>query len=433
MKAKPNHGVMDAWARTLLRELLSAAIGAADPLKVLPGHLPERPSGRCVIVGAGKASAAMAAAVEQTWTDVPLSGCVSVPYGYGTSCEKVRIIEAGHPVPDANSTMAAEAVLSVVDGLAPDDLVLALISGGGSATLSLPAAGLTLEEKQIVNRLLLHSGLDIRTMNAVRRHLSAIKGGKLAAAANPARVITLAISDIPGDDPAAIASGPTAQPSQPIDLAPVIARLGDGLPNAARALLSAPAPRISTANADPVRLIATPAAALEAAAEVARSRGLEAILLGDAIEGEAHEVAQQMARKALDMTGPVVLISGGETTVTIGSAKPGRGGRNTEFVLALALALEGKAGIWAIAADTDGEDGANLGAAGALCSPDTLARARAVGLDPAAALREHDSGTFFEALGDLIVTGPTLTNVNDFRAILIIPAEAGEQPTGRST
>lgn len=430
---QPDSRGTDASARAFLRELLDAAIGAADPFKVLPPHLPERPMGRCIIVGAGKAAAAMAAAVEHAWPEVSLSGCVAVPYGYAARCRSVRVIEAGHPVPDANSVQAAQAVLAAVEGLTPDDLVLALISGGGSATLSLPADGLTLEGKQAVNRLLLHSGLDIRTMNAVRRHLSAIKGGRLAAAAAPARVITLAISDIPGDDPAAIASGPTVQPPPPIDLAPVIARLGNAMPAAAHDLLAAPAAPIETGNADPVRLIATPAQALEAAAALAKAKGIEPLVLGDAIEGEARAVGASMARRALEAAGPVVLLSGGETTVTIGSGTAGRGGRNTEFVLALALALEGKAGIWALAADTDGEDGANLGAAGALCAPDTLARARRAGLDPVAALEGHDSGTFFEALGDLVVTGPTLTNVNDFRGILIVPTGTGDHLTGRST
>lgn len=408
----------DRQARLLLREMFDAAVASADPMKVLAPHLPEPPKGRCVVVGAGKAAASMAAAVEAAWPQVALSGVVVAPYGYAMDCKRIAVHEAGHPVPDANSLAAAEAIMQAVQGLGPDDLVLALISGGGSAAMCLPAPGITLEDKQTTNRLLLASGLDIRTMNAVRRRISAIKGGKLAAAAAPARIVTLAISDIPGDDAAAIASGPTApDETAGIDLRGVAARLGPKLPASVAALLNAAA--VPTAVPAPdIRLIATPAAALEAAADVARANGITPVVLGDAIEGESAVVAADMAQLVGDAADPVVLLSGGETTVTIGDGKAGRGGRNTEFVLALANALEGRPGVWVLAGDTDGEDGANLGAAGAIADPGTLERARAAGLDPAAYLADHDSGSFFASLDDLVVTGPTCTNVNDFRAIL---------------
>lgn len=386
-------------------------------------HLPQPPpDGRCIVVGAGKAAAAMAAAVEAAWPDVSLSGVVVAPYGHGIACRRIRVMEAAHPVPDANSMAAAQAVLKAVSGLGPDDLVVALVSGGGSAVLCLPAEGLTLADKQQTNRLLLASGLDIRTMNAVRRRISGIKGGKLAAAAAPARVVTLAISDIPGDDSAAIASGPTvADPLAHADLSAVVERLGPQLPASVRRLLLQPAPAVPTGNADAVILIATPAMALNAAAEAARTKGVEPVILGDALEGESRELAWSMAAQIREVSAPTVLLSGGETTVTIGGGGAGRGGRNTEFLLALTCALQGRPDVWALAADSDGADGANLGAAGAICTPDTLARASAAGLDPLASLATHDSGTFFERLGDLVVTGPTRTNVNDFRAILVMP------------
>lgn len=417
--------VSDTWARGLLRELFDAAVAAADPREVLDGHLPEKPKGRCVVVGAGKASAAMATAVEAAWPEVDLSGCVVVPYGYVSSCSKVKVLEAGHPVPDANSVTAAREMLAQVEGLSPDDLVLALISGGGSATLCLPAEGLSLEDKQVTNRLLLRSGLDIRTMNAVRRRVSGIKGGRLAAAAAPARVVTLAVSDIPGDDASAIASGPTvADPTAQIDLIEALRQLGEDLPSKVRELLLKPG-RVILAENEPVRTIASAAGSLSAAAARGREGGLSVEILGDAIEGEAREVAETMAATALKADRPTLFLSGGETTVTVRSSKPGQGGRNTEFALALALALGGNAGIWAIACDTDGEDGANLGAAGAIITPDTLSRSETLGLDPAASLARHDSGGLFSALGDLVVTGPTCTNVNDFRAILVLPQSAG--------
>ncbi|WP_229736472.1 glycerate kinase type-2 family protein [Novosphingobium endophyticum] len=405
--------------------MLDAAIASADPAVRLPGCLPPPPKGRCLVVGAGKAAASMAAAVERAWPEADLSGCVAVPYGYGLDCRRIRVREAGHPVPDANSLAAAEEILATVTDLGPDDLVVALISGGGSATICLPAAGITLADKQVTNRLLLASGFDIRTMNAVRQKISAIKGGRLAAAAAPARVITFAISDIPGDEAEAIASGPTAPSGAEIDFDHVVEVLGPQLPEPVRELLASPARPVKADHVDPIQVIATAKGALAAAADVATEHGIKPIILGDAIEGEAREVAREMAQKALDHTGPCVLLSGGETTVTVGNDKAGRGGRNTEFLLALVVALAGRRGVWVLAADTDGEDGSNLGAAGAIAGPDTLERARQAGLDPAAALAGHDSGSLLASLGDLIVTGPTLTNVNDFRAILIMPHERG--------
>lgn len=410
----------------MLRELLEAAIASADPDVVLASHLPPRPDGRCVVVGAGKAAASMALAVEAAWPDVPLSGIVVVPHGYDAQQGRILIREAGHPVPDESSVRAAREIIEAVSGLGPDDLVLALISGGGSASMCLPADDLTLEDKRITNRLLLASGLDIRTMNAVRRRISAIKGGKLAQTAAPARVVTLAISDIPGDDPAAIASGPTAPDTTwNVDLSEVVDRLGPGLPPAVAARLSRPGAKVDTSNASEVVLISTPAQALKAAANAAEAYGIRPVVLGDAIEGESRVVAQQMAMLAYPAASPVVLLSGGETTVTIGDGIHGRGGRNTEFLLSLARELKGRDDIWALAADTDGEDGANFGAAGAICGPDTMSRARSLALDPDLHLENHDSGSFFDQLGDLVVTGPTRTNVNDFRAILVLPAESG--------
>jgi hydroxypyruvate reductase len=413
----------DATARALLRKLFETAIASADPLEVLAAHLPPKPAGRCRVVGAGKAAGSMAAAVEAAWPDVPLSGVVVVPYGCGAPTRRITVREAAHPVPDANSVAAAQEILDSVSGLGPDDLVLALISGGGSSVMALPASGITLADKQTTNRVLLQSGLDIRTMNAVRKRLSAIKGGRLAAAAAPAQVFTLAISDIPGDEPAAIASGPTLPDEDAnLDLTTVIARLEPLLPAAVTQRLRAPSPPAWGGNSSGFRLIATPGAALTAAAECARNAGLVVMNLGDDLEGEAREVGAAMARHARDpRREPRVILSGGETTVTITGGRAGRGGRNSEFLLALGEALAGSAGVWALAGDTDGEDGASGGAAGALLAPDSLSRARLLGRDAVAHLDAHDSGGFFDALGDLITTGPTRTNVNDFRAILIIP------------
>lgn len=422
-----SHTAQIVWntpkVRSLLRHLFDVAIASADPIRVLSTHLPERPTGRCVVVGAGKAAGSMARAVEAAWPDVELSGIVVAPYGYGAPSGRIVIREAGHPVPDGASEEAARAVLTAVAGLSPNDLVLALISGGGSATMALPAPGLTLADKQITNRVLLKSGFDIRTMNVVRRRLSAIKGGRLAAAAMPARVVTLGISDIPGDDPASIASGPTIYDRDCLhDLSPVLDRIGHLLPQAVVEILAQPCGSAMTAFDADFRMIATPAQALEAAAEAARESGLEAVILGDAIEGEASLIGRQMAALARQpVNRPTVFLSGGETTVTIGERRAGRGGRNTEFLLALACDLAGAANVWAIAGDTDGEDGATGGVAGAIIDPTTLDRAKAAGLDVDASLAGHDSGGLFEQLDDLVITGPTLTNVNDFRAILVMP------------
>lgn len=378
------------------------------------------------MVGAGKASAAMAAAVDAAWPDVSLTGVVSTRYGHGVPAGRVRVIEAGHPVPDENSVMAAREMLDAVAGLTADDLVIALVSGGGSACLALPAPGLTLDGKQSLTRALLQCGAPIAAMNTVRRHASGIKNGRLADAASPARIVTLLISDIPGDELSAIASGPTlADQSGPADALAIIDRYGIAVPPAFRDYLSggpdAPAPQRHDA-----RLIASPAQALAAAARFAADSGVEPVILGDALEGESSALAREMAQRALGLQAsglvrPHLLLSGGETTVTIGAEGAGRGGRNTEFQLALALALDGAPGIWAIAGDSDGIDGTE-DAAGAIVAPPTLARAAAAGIEPAGVLARHDSYSLFAALDDLVITGPTLTNVNDIRAILVQPS-----------
>jgi hydroxypyruvate reductase len=414
---------------TLLRSLFDAAVAAADPRLVLPPALPPRPRGRCVVVGAGKAAALMAQVVDQAWPDVALSGAVVTRYGHAVPAGRIAVLEAGHPVPDANSERAGRRMLTEIAGLTADDLVLALISGGGSALMAAPAPGLTLADKQAITRRLLQSGATIADINAVRRSLSAIKGGRLAAAAGPAQVVTLAISDVPGDDPAVIASGPSwpgaAAPGTSMEDAAgaILARHGIALPSGVTLCPPAP-PR----PADTYRLIATPALSLQAAARAARQAGVTPLILGDALEGEARTlggvlagIAQSCRLHATPAAPPAVLLSGGEATVTIGATPPGRGGRNTELLLALALQLSsyrGMAGITALACDTDGIDGTE-DAAGAIATEDTPARARAAGLDPRSLLDTHDSYPLFAALGDLVVTGPTLTNVNDFRAILI--------------
>ena len=419
---------MPIQPRPFLRSLFAAAVRAADPAVCLPPHLPPPPRGRTLAVGAGKAAAAMARAVEDHWAG-ELEGLVVTRYGHGVPCERIEVVEAAHPVPDAAGREAAARILAVLRGLTSDDLVLALISGGGSALLALPWEGVTLADKQAVNRALLKSGAAIAEMNCVRKHLSAVKGGRLAAAAYPARVVTLAISDVPGDDPAVIASGPTvADPTTCEDALAILDRYRIEAPHAVRAVLASgvsetPKPGdVRLAHAE-YRLIATPQGALVAAAEAARAAGVAPLILGDAIEGEAREVAKVMAgmafacaRHGVPARPPCVLLSGGETTVTVKGL--GRGGRNAEFLLALAVALEGAAGIHAIAGDSDGIDGSEDNA-GAVLAPDSLARARAAGLDARARLDDNDGHGFFAALGDLVVTGPTRTNVNDFRAILI--------------
>jgi len=419
--------------RELLRAMFDAAIDAAQPARSLPPHLPDPPRGRTIVIGAGKASAAMAKAFEDAWT-APLEGLVVTRYGYAVPCRRIEIAEAAHPVPDGAGVAAAQRMLELVRGLTPDDLVVALISGGGSALLALPAPGLTLDDKQHVNRALLASGATISEMNCVRRHLSAIKGGRLAAACHPARVVTLLMSDVPGDCPADIASGPTvADATTCADALDLVRRYAIDLPVNVRRVLETGAgetvkpgdPRLARAE---VRMIVTPQRALEASARVARDAGVAPAILGDAIEGEARDVAKVMAGIALHtaahgepFAAPCVLISGGETTVTVRG--DGRGGRNVEFLLSLAIALDGCPGVFALAGDTDGVDGQEE-IAGAIVTPDTLARAWKAGLRPADSLARNDGHGFFGALGDAVVTGPTLTNVNDFRAILV---------TGRTT
>jgi glycerate 2-kinase len=414
--------------RALLRSLFEAAIASAQPARCVPPHLPDPPAGRLPVIGAGKASAAMARAVEEQW-EGPLSGLVVTRYGHAAPCRRIEVVEAAHPVPDAAGMAAARRVMDLVRGLTRDDLVLCLISGGGSALLALPAEGVTLEDKQQVNRALLRSGATIREMNCVRRHLSAIKGGRLAAACHPAPVLALLISDVPGDDPIDIASGPTvADGTTCQDALAIIRRHGIEASPAVIDLLASgrgesikPAdPRLANAT---TRVIATPQQALEAAARVARRAGIGAHILGDAIEGEAREVGRVMAAIALHVasraqpfTPPCVLLSGGETTVTVRGA--GRGGRNVEFLLALGISLDGHPAIHALAGDTDGIDGQEEIAGGYL-GPDSLARARALGIQPPDRLADNDGHGFFAALGDAVVTGPTLTNVNDFRAVLI--------------
>jgi glycerate 2-kinase len=413
-------------AKALLRRLFDAAVRSADPRVVLARHLPEPPRGRCIVVGAGKASALMAQAVEAAWPDVPLSGLVVTRDGYAVPTRRIEIVEASHPVPDARSAQAARRMLALVEGLTADDLVLALVSGGGSAVMVAPAPGLTLDDKIAVHRALLRSGATIGEMNRVRGALSAIKAGRLAAAAAPARVVTLAISDVPGDRAEEIASGPTVGAPVPrAEALAIVRRYGMMLPPAVTAFLAAPDEASVVPPPADVRMIAAPWMALAAAADIAKAEGIATLTLGDAIEGEAREagtvmagIARSVALRGLPAPAPLLLLSGGETTVTIRDTA-GRGGRNTEFLLALALALEGERRVWALAGDTDGIDGSD-DAAGAIVGPDTLARARAAGLDPRAVLDGHDSYSLFRAIGDLVVTGPTFTNVNDFRAILVV-------------
>ncbi|MCZ4430166.1 glycerate kinase [Agrobacterium sp. SOY23] len=422
---------MTAWndsrAKDALNRIFMAAVASADPAKVLQQHLPSPPKGRCVVVGAGKASAAMAAALEAAWPHVDLSGVVVTRYGHAVPTSRIEIIEASHPVPDDKSAEAAKRILAAVEGLTDDDMVIALISGGGSALMVAPAEGMTLADKMAVNRALLASGATISEMNAVRKHLSRIKGGRLALAAKPAKVVSLLISDVPGDDPSEIGSGPTvADPSDIETVREIVARYALDLPENVRRVLEKgeETPKSGDIEED-VRMIAAPSLALQAAADEAVKLGLTPLILGDSLEGESRDVGAVMAgialsasRKGLPVKGPAVLLSGGETTVTIGKGPAGKGGRNTEFLLSLALTLKGAADIWAIAGDSDGIDGVE-DAAGAVVTPDTLARMRAAGVDPRQSLVNHDSYTAFKAAGDLVVTGPTLTNVNDIRAILI--------------
>ena len=419
-------------ARTLLRRMFDAAIDSAQAARCLPPHLPDPPKGRTIVVGAGKASAAMAKAFEDAWPG-SVTGIVVTRYGYAVPCRNIEIVEAAHPVPDAAGVAASKRIRDFVGGLTADDLVVALISGGGSALLSLPADGLTLADKQDVSRALLKSGATISEMNCVRRHLSAIKGGRLAAACHPARVVTLLLSDVPGDNPIDIASGPTvADPTTCTDALEVLRRYAIDVPVSVFRVLDSGAgetvkpgdPRLANTE---TRMIATPQRALEAAARVARDAGIAPLILGDSIEGEARDVgavmagiARQVAVHRQPIAAPCVLLSGGETTVTVRGT--GRGGRNVEFLLALAIALDGRRGVYAIAGDTDGVDGQE-DIAGAIVTPDTLTRAWSKGIRPRQSLADNDGHGFFGALGDSVITGPTLTNVNDFRAVLVTASE----------
>ncbi len=423
----------DADARALLRDLFDAALAVARPATCLAPYIDklQPPKGRTVVIGAGKASAAMARAVEERWHH-PLAGLVVTRYGYAETCKHIEIVEAAHPVPDEKGSAAAARLLDRVKGLSADDLVLCLISGGASALITLPAPGLTLPDLQEMNRLLLRSGAHIGDMNTVRKHLSAIKGGRLAVAAQPARVLSWLISDVPNDDPGVIGSGPTvADPTTFADALAVLAKYRIDAPAAVRAHLEAgaagkveetPKPGDPCLARVETVMVATPKRSLEAAASLARSRGLEVVMLGDNLEGEARDLGAQHARQALVLAGkgvkPTVILSGGETTVTVRGK--GRGGRNVEYLLAQAIATGGAPGIWGLAADTDGVDGAE-DIAGAIFAPDTLSRAHTKGRQPKWMLDDNDGHGFFGMLGDSLVTGPTRTNVNDFRATLIAP------------
>ena len=414
--------------RMLLRQMFDAAVEAAQSSHCLPPHLPAPPRGRTLVIGAGKASAEMARVVEQNWPG-ELSGLVVTRYGYAVPCQRIEIVEAAHPVPDEAGLAAARRILGLVAGLTADDLVICLISGGGSSLLVLPDDDLQLADKQEINKALLKSGATISEMNCVRRHLSAIKGGRLAAACHPAKVVTLLISDVPGDDPSDIASGPTtADRTSCADALAILRRYAIDVPDKVRALLesgrgeSVKPGDARLANSE-TRMIATPQMALEAAAAVARAAGVPAHILGDSIEGEARDVgivmagmALQVARHQQPFTPPCILLSGGETTVTVRGN--GRGGRNVEFLLSLGVTLNGQPGIHAMACDTDGVDGQEE-IAGAYLAPDTLARAWEQGIKPRESLANNDGHGFFQALGDSVICGPTLTNVNDFRAIYI--------------
>ncbi len=413
----------------LLRELFAAAVAAADPARLVAAALPPRPKGRTIVVGAGKAAAAMARAVEAEWPQ-GLEGVVITRYGHALPTRAIEVIEAGHPVPDAAGLRGAARIAVLVRHLQPDDLVLGLFSGGGSALLALPPVGITLEDLQSLNRALLGCGANIEEMNCVRKHLSQLQGGRLGALCAPAQVVALLISDVPGDDPATIASGPTSpDPSRCADALQILDRYRLQVPERVRAFLESGReetikpgdPRLARCTQ---RIIASPRMALEAAAQRARNQGLTTLILGDDLQGEARELGRahaQIARQVLErgqpLAAPCVLLSGGETTVTV--RHQGRGGRNAEYLLGALLALDGLPGVYALAADTDGIDGTEDNA-GAQLGPDSLARARALGLDPRASLEGNDSYAIFAALQNLVVTGPTRTNVNDFRALLIV-------------
>jgi hydroxypyruvate reductase len=421
-----------------LRALFDVAVARAQPRSIMAPFLPPPPKGRTLVIGAGKASGAMVEALDALWPQqAPISGLVATRYGYVPPAlrgkpGRIELVETAHPVPDAAGEAAARRMLALTHGLTADDLVICLISGGGSALLPLSADGLTLADKQRINRELLMSGATIAEMNCVRKHLSAIKGGRLAAACVPAQVLTLLISDVPGDDPATIASGPTVpDPSTCAQALAIIDRYAIGVPEAIRdglqsGALETPKPGDAAFHGNRVELIATPRQMLQAVADACAQAGLPAHIRADDMEGESRDVAQahaalarSVARHGTPFAKPCVILSGGETTVTVAKGStPGKGGRGTEFLLALALALGGEAGVWALAGDTDGIDGSEDNA-GAWVTPDTLARARAAGLNPRAVLDGHDAYSLFAATGDLLLPGPTYTNVNDFRAILV--------------
>ncbi len=412
----------------LLRRAFAGAVEAAQPACCIPPSLPQPPAGRTVVIGAGKAAAAMARAVESCWGG-DLSGTVVTAHGHAVPCDRIEVLESSHPVPAEAGQRASLRLLERVQGLGPEDLVLCLLSGGGSALLPLPAEGLSLADKQSLTHALLRSGATIREINTVRRHLSRIKGGRLGVACHPARLVTLAISDVPGDDPVDIASGPTvADPTTCADALSVLIRHGITMPATVRDALDRGAwesvkpgdPRLASAE---YRIVARPQASLEAAARRGTEQGVRSVILSDRLEGEARTVGGEMAeltRRILDGAGPCrppcLLLSGGETTVTVRGH--GRGGRNVEFLLAFGIALGESAGVWALAGDTDGIDGMEP-VAGAVWRPDTLARAARLGLNPSRFLDDNDAHSFFAALGDQVVTGPTRTNVNDFRAVLV--------------
>jgi glycerate 2-kinase len=414
----------DAEARALLNNLFREAVARAHPGAAVIRNLPEKPTGRCLVIGAGKASAAMALALEQAWPDVPIIGTVATRYGHSAPCQQVNVIEAGHPVPDENSMVGAFAMQALLQQARSDDLVIALLSGGGSACLALPIDGVTLAEKQEITRRLLHCGAPIGMINTVRRSISAVKGGALVAMAGGVPVLSLVISDVPGDDPAVVASGPTV-PSldASAEALEIIDRFGIAVSDKIRSLLATGRPPAPLRPFDTVKVIASPAMALNAVAQAAERFGCEAIVLGDAIAGEAATVGREIAATAAGHASgprsrPLVLISGGETTVSMPPGCNRKGGRNTEFQLAFALAMQGRQRIWSLAADSDGIDGVSE-AAGAIVAPDSLARAALAGIDPQRLLDEHRSYEAFADLGDLVITGPTLTNVNDIRIQLI--------------
>ncbi|QKC93578.1 glycerate kinase type-2 family protein [Mesorhizobium sp. NZP2298] len=418
--------VLDPQA--FLTSIFEAAVAAADPERTIRDHLPAKPKGRVIVIGAGKGSAQMAAAFEKVW-DGPIEGLVVTRYGYGAKCKRIEIIEAAHPVPDAAGLEASRRLLAKVQGLTADDLVVALISGGGSALLPSPAGGLTLADEIAVNEALLASGAPIAAMNTIRKHVSTIKGGRLAAAAWPAKVVSLVVSDIPGDNPALVASGPTVPDTGGRqDALASISAYGMNLPASVMAHINSPAadapdPGDLRFSRNEVHLIASAGVSLEAAAVEAKRQGVEAVILSDAIEGEAREVggvhaaiAREVATRDRPFHKPVLILSGGETTVTLRAR--GKGGRNSEFLLAFAIGINGVEGIHALAADTDGIDGSENNA-GAFADGSTVARMRAAGVDAKAMLAGNNAWTAFNAVGDLFVPGPTGTNVNDLRAILV--------------